>query len=691
VTSTRLTAEHLGRRSIVYVRQSTPHQVQDNLESRRRQYALADLARGMGFASVEVIDDDLGISGSGAVSRPGFDRLFASLTTREVGAVFCLEASRLARNGREWHTLLDLCAVVAAVIVDPEGVYDPRASNDRLLLGLKGTLSEYELTLLRQRALSAIREKAARGELQFLLPVGLCWTRDGRIELTPDLRVQEAIRLVYRKYAEYGSMRKVLLWFHGERVMMPVRREGPLGEEIEWEIPVASTIHRTLTSPLYAGAYVWGRSQRKPTTGGLRGSRDVPKPMAEWTVVLRDHHPGYVTWSEYLTIRQKLEENAHMIPWSKKAGRGGRGLLTGLMRCRRCGHRIHTSYTGEGRAYYKCLGPRRQDGGSCLGFSGVHVEEAISEEVLRVIERPALDAALIAAESAMQRQQEYSKALELELEQARYRARLAERRFERADPDNRLVAPELERRWNESLQAVSDIEARIGETKREAATQPIVDHARLLELATMIPEIWSSGAGNASVKQRIVRILIEEILVDVDLEEGQVILLIHWTGGRHSEVRAKRRRQGQHRLTTSLETIEVVRRMGAYWDDKTIASTLNRLGMKTAKQLNWTEARVRSFRYANGLTDALLEREAKGEPAITLIEAAERLGTSTITVRKLIKKKILRAEQVVPFAPWRIPIAALEQREVLHAVAATKARRPRKHADDDRNLTIPGY
>jgi hypothetical protein len=319
------------------------------------------------------------------------------------------------------------------------------------------------------------------------------------------------------------------------------------------------------------------------------------------------------------------------------------------------------------------------------------VEEAISEEVLRVIERPALDAALIAAESAMQRQQEYSKALELELEQARYRARLAERRFERADPDNRLVAPELERRWNESLQAVSDIEARIGETKREAATQPIVDHARLLELATMIPEIWSSGAGNASVKQRIVRILIEEILVDVDLEEGQVILLIHWTGGRHSEVRAKRRRQGQHRLTTSLETIEVVRRMGAYWDDKTIASTLNRLGMKTAKQLNGTEARVRSFRYANGLTDALLEREAKGEPAITLIEAAERLGTSTITVRKLIKKKILRAEQVVPFAPWRIPIAALEQREVLHAVAATKARRPRKHADDDRNLTIPGY
>lgn len=690
MTSTKLTAEHLGRRAIVYVRQSTPHQVQDNLESRRRQYALADYARGLGFASVEVIDDDLGISGSGTVSRPGFDRLFASLATRDVGAVFCLEASRLARNGREWHTLLDLCAVVAAVIVDPEGVYDPRASNDRLLLGLKGTLSEYELTLLRQRALSAIREKAARGELQFLLPVGLCWTRDGGIELTPDLRVQEAIRLVYRKYAEYGSIRKVLLWFHGERVMMPVRREGPLGEEVEWEIPVASTIHRALTSPLYAGAYVWGRSKYKLTSGGLRGSRDVPKPIEEWTVVLRDHHPGYITWAEYLAIRQKLAENAHMNPWSKKAGRGGRGLLTGLMRCRRCGHRIQTSYTGEGRAHYKCPGAGRQDGGSCLGFSGAHVEEAISREVLRVIERPALEAALIASETARQRQQEGWKALELELEQARYRARLAERRFERADPDNRLVAPELERRWNESLRVVSDIEARIEETKRESVAQPIVDHARLLELATKMPEIWYSDAGDSSVKQRIVQILIEEIMVDVDLDEGQVILLIHWAGGRHSEVRAKRRRRGQHRLTTSLETIEVVRRMGAYWDDKTIAGTLNRLGMKTAKELSWTEGRVRTFRYAHGLTDARLKREAEGEPAITLIEAAQRLGTSTITVRKLIKEKILRGEQIVPFAPWRIPIAALVDPEVLSAVAVKQARRPRKHSDDGRNLTIPG-
>lgn len=690
MTSTKLTADHLRRRSIVYVRQSTPHQVQENLESKRRQYALGDLARGMGFGTVEVIDDDLGVSGSGAVARPGFDRLFASLTTREVGAVFCLEASRLARNGREWHTLLDLCAVVEAVIVDPEGVYDPRASNDRLLLGLKGTLSEYELTLLRQRALSAVREKAARGELRFLLPVGLCWTRDGRIELSPDRRVQEAIRLVYRKYSEYGSMRKVLLWFHGERVMMPVRRDGPLGEEVEWEIPVASTIHRTLISPLYAGAYVWGRTKRKRTDDGLRGMRDVPKPMGEWTVLLREHHPGYVTWDEYLAIQRTLAENAHMIPWSKKAGRGGRALLAGLMRCRRCGHRINTTYTGDGRAYYKCHGLLRQNGGTCIGFSGVHVEEVVTKEVMRLIERPAVDAALVAAENAAQRQQEQSKSLELELEQARYRARLAERRFEKADPDNRLVAPELERRWNEALEDVAKVEHRLEESKRSASVEPVVDRDRLLELAILIPEIWSADVGDASVKQRIVRILIEEIVVDVDLAEGKVLLLIHWAGGSHSEVVAKRRRLGQHRLTTSLETIEVVRRMGAHCDDRRIAIAMNRLGLKTAKDLNWTEARVRSFRYAQGLTDAVLKAQASSERAVTLIEAAQHLGTSTITVRKLIAKKILRAEQVVPFAPWRIPVAALGDAAVLRAVAATKTRGPRKVSAADHNPTIPG-
>jgi len=685
-----LTADHLRRRSIVYVRQSTPRQVQDNLESQRRQYALADLARGMGFDTVEIIDDDLGRSGAGNVARPGFDRLFAELTTREVGAVFCLEASRLARNGREWHTLLDLCAVVEAVIVDPEGVYDPRNSNDRLLLGLKGTLSEYELTLLRQRALTAVRQKAARGELRFVLPVGLCWTRDGRIELSPDLRVQEAIHLVYRKYAELGSMRKVLLWFHGERVTMPVRRHGLLGDEVEWELPVASTVHRTLTSPFYAGAYAWGRTTTKTTGAGRPSGTTVLKQMQDWEVLLRDHHPGYITWQEYLHILRTMAENAHMIPWKRKAGRGGRGLLAGLLRCRRCGHRLNVSYTGDNHPRYICPGTRRQTGGSCIGFSGVHVDKAISNEVLRAVEEPALEAALVAADTTLQRRQEESKSIELELEQARYREGLAARRYDRVDPGNRLVAPELERRWNEALAEVAAVERRLEEQRSIAAEQPVIERESLLQLARTLPEVWHDAAVDMQTKQRIVRILIEEIIADVDPENAQVILLVHWAGGRHSEIRAKRRRLGEHRLTTSLEATEVIRRMGAYWDDKQIATTLNRLGMKTGTALHWTEARVRGFRYAHGMTDAILEAEASSEPAVTLIDAARRLDTSTITVRKLIAAKTLRAEQIVPFAPWRVPLSALTEPGVLQAVMATKTRRPRKRPSSDCSLTIPG-
>jgi len=683
--SPKITVEHLRRRSIVYVRQSTPHQVQDNLESQRRQYALADMAREMGFAAVAVIDDDLGRSGAGHTVRPGFERLFADLTTREVGAIFCLEASRLARNGREWHTLLDMCAVVEAVIVDPEGVYDPRVGNDRLLLGLKGTLSEYELTLLRQRALSAIREKAARGELRFVLPVGLCWTRDGRIELSPDLRVQEAVRLVYRKYAELGSMRKVLLWFHEKRMTIPVRRFGPCGDEVEWEMPVGSTIHRTLTSPFYAGAYAWGRTAKANGPAKTWAC----KPLEEWEVLLIDHHPGYISWQEYLQIQRNKTENAHMVPWKRKAGRGGRGLLAGLLRCRRCGHRLRVRYSGKGHPSYLCGGTGCQDGGKCIAFSGVHVDAAISAEVLRAVEEPAVSAALLAAESVGKRREEECKSIELELEQARYRAGLAERRYERTDPENRLVAPELERRWNAALAEVATLEVRLEEHRRNVAAQPVIERERLLQLAKTLPTIWHDETVDMQTKQRVVRILVEEIIADVDLENGQVILLVHWAGGRHSEIRAKRRRPDEHRLKTSLETSEVIRRMGAYWDDRRIAITLNRLGMKTATGLAWTEGRVLGFRSKHGMTGAVLALQAQREPVVTLIEAAHKLTTDPITIRKLIEAKILPAEQIVPFAPWRIPVAALTEPKVLEAVAARKARRPQKRPKDTCTLMIP--
>ncbi len=688
----KLTAEHLRRRAVVYVRQSTSNQVHENAESKRRQYGLTTLAREMGFESVTVIDDDLGRSGSGRVKRPGFERLFADLGNREVSAVFCLEASRLARNGREWHTLLDLCGLVEAVIVDPDGVYDPRNGNDRLMLGLKGTLSEYELTLLRQRALVAVREKAARGELRFVLPVGVCWTQDGRIELHPDLRIQEAVRLVYRKYAELGSMRSVLLWFHEQRLSLPTLKDGRIDNEIIWALPVYSTIHRLLTSPFYAGAYVWGRTTRRPARPNDKPRPWLCRPQEEWEVLLTDHHPGYITWDEFLRIRNTMAQNAHMNPWGPpKAGRGGTALLGGLLRCRRCGRRFNVLYGGRNHPRYVCPGGSRQDGSKCIAFSGVHVDAAISAEVLKVVAEPALEAALLAANTTTQRQRDEGQAMALELEQARYRARLAERRYEHVDPDNRLIAAELERRWNEALACVEAVEQRLEQHRHGAVERPSHDRDQLLGLAKRLPEVWNDDRTDARAKQRIVRVLIEEVIADVDLDKGEVLLVVRWAGGRHSELRAKRRRLGQHRLTTCTETIEIVRRMGPYWNDRQIAATLNRLGIKTATGLAWTAARVTGVRYATGLTDEVLKAAADNEPSVTLIEASRRLGTSTITVRRLITTKILAAEQIVPFAPWRVPIAALEKPEVVKAVAAiNKPARPRLRSGSEHNLRIPG-
>lgn len=692
--SPKLTAEHLARRAVVYVRQSTQHQVLENLESQRRQYALAELAREMGFEVVDVIDDDLGRSGSGNVERPGFERLFGELAGRDVGAILCLEASRLARNGREWHMLLDMCAVVGTLIAGPEGVYDPKNGDDRLLLGLKGSVAEYELTMLRQRAQKAIEAKAERGELQFCLPVGVCWALDGGIELNPDLRVQEAIRLVFAKYMELGSIRQVQLWFRQEEIPLPTRWVRSKGSDTQWHLPTRHTISRALTSPFYAGAYVWGRTERKPSSTGASTTWSY-KPQDRWRVLILDHHPGYITWDEHLRIRQMMSDNAHnLINGRRKAGRGGRALLAGLLRCRRCGRRLNTKYTGRNNARYECPGDSRTTGGpKCISFSGVNADPVIAAELIAVVQQPAVEAALAAVDEFEQRRQEALGAVELELEQARYRARLAERRYEQADPDNRLVAAELERRWNEALRAVHIIESRLATRRAAMSSEAVPDREQLLALAADLHSVWHDERTDGRTRQRIARTLIEEIVVDVDLEVGRVSMLIHWFGGRHSEASAKRRRAGQHRLTTSKDIVDIVRQMAGYCEDKDIAGTLNRLRLRTATGLTWTAARVQALRFSRGITDALVAAEADLTPAVTLKHAALALGTNTIVVRRLIKDGLLPAEQVVPFAPWRIPEAGLQSPQVLAAVAEARLRargRPRHSTCEERNLVIPG-
>jgi DNA invertase Pin-like site-specific DNA recombinase len=672
----KVTADHVKRRAIVYIRQSSPIQVANNLESQRRQYALADQARQLGFQQVEVIDEDLGRSGSGQVDRPGFARLVAEVCTGSVGAVFCIEASRLARNGRDWHHLIELCGLVRALVVDPDGVYDPGLLNDRLLLGLKGTMSEFELNLLRQRCQEAIRQKARRGELQFALPIGYRWAPNGKVEKDPDRRIQQAIELVFAKMEEFGSARQVLLWFRGEKVSLPALMHGESGRELIWKLPVYNTIWHMLRNPMYACAYAFGKTEARTRVVGGRARKTIghSKPVENWTVLIRDHHSGYITWEQYERNQALLADNAHMKSrMEPKAGRGGRSLLAGLLRCRRCGRMLHVAYSGTRSEVprYHCRGAHLNHGTAwCISFGGLRPDQAITAEILKAVEGNAVEAAVEAATRVAEQRRQQRQALALELEQAQYEARLAGRRYEAVDPDNRLVAAELEARWNTALRSVGEVEARLRQLETTGhETARIPDKESLVSLAQNLPAVWNAKTTDMRLKQRITRILIQEIVADVDESAGEIVLIIHWAGGRHSELRVKKNLTGHHSRCTNMEAVEIIRRMAGRFPDEQIAATLNRLGLKTGSGNNWVELRVRTARSYHKLPsyDPKFRQNI-----LTLEEASESLGVSHKVVRRLIDSNVITATQVVPWAPWEIPAESIQSEQVLREVAAVK-------------------
>lgn len=690
--STKVTDEHLRRGAVVYVRQSTITQVLEHKESQRRQYALADRARSLGFDLVETIDDDLGRSGSGLVKRPGFQKLVALVCTRPIGAIFCIEASRLARNGRDWHQLIDLCSLVGTLVIDADGVYDPRLTNDRLLLGLKGTMSEYELNLFRQRSLAARDAKAKRGELQFQLPPGYQWDELGRIELDPDERVVEIVRLVFRKFVEFGSVRQVYLWFAERALQIPVRQRK---SRIGWRNPAYHNIRAVLTNPLYAGAYVFGRKETRTRVIDGRAVKTTghPRPREKWGVLIRDHHPSYISWDEFERNMSVLSENAHMRKRAaKKAGRGGQALLTGMLRCGRCGHMLHVFYGNRVTSAhrYMCRGSESRRLGRCLGIGGIRVDRAVSHQVARALEPVAIEAAIEAAGQQEQRRRDICETIARELESAKYEASLAEKRHHAVDPEKRLVARELEERWERALAQVAEIEARLSDATKEIDQCVEGNTESLLALSKDIRSVWNSERAANRTRQRIVQLLICEIIVDITGDEAEVVLLVHWSGGRHTEIRVPRKR-GFSAGDEGPTPVEAMRKMGGRWTDREVAVALNRARCRHESGGTWTTVRVSELREKLGI--AAYDPSRPRKETVTADEAAIRLGICIGSIRKLINEGTLPAEQVMKYAPWEIPVAALDTDLVRKGVQAIKERRPRNYPklDDLRSLKLPGF
>jgi DNA invertase Pin-like site-specific DNA recombinase len=694
--SSKITPDHLARIAVVYVRQSTMAQVIGNLESQRRQYDLAGAAKGAGFVSVTVIDDDLGRSGSGTMQRPGFERLVALVCTGDVGAVYCIEASRLARNGRDWHHLIDLCALAGALVIDPDGAYDPRLVNDRLLLGLKGTMSEYELSLMRQRGLAARDAKAGRGEHQFMLPPGFCWSEAGKIEVDPDEHVTGTIRLVFAKFRELGSARQVFLWLRAADIKMPVVLRNVDVYKLIWKAPAYHSVMQILHSPLYAGAYAFGRRAQRTriVEGRARKTNGVRKPREEWNVLLRDNHPAYISWQDYEDNQKLLLENAHMKKnCARKSARGGRALLTGLMRCGRCGRMMRVFYSmGKGNAHrYQCRGDDAHVGaGLCIGIGGVRVDRTVAMQVLEAVSDRAVEAAIFASDQVERSRKEVIATVERELEAARYDASLAARRYELVDPAKRHVARELEARWNGALQRVSELECKIADLHAKTAGSPKVDRSLLLHLARDLSAAWNAPSADTGTKQRLIHILVQEVVCDLDDATNETVLLVHWTGGRHSEIRVPRVKTGRYPGDIAPTAVDALRKLAGHWPDRELAVSLNRMRCKTTDGETWTTVRVRELRERLGLPE--YTRANDRTEMISLMKAAERLGICVGSAKSLAAKGILPATQAMPGAPWLVPVEALTSEAVRIGVQHVIARRPKIFEDYqyDKIIRLPG-
>ena len=658
----KITSSHLARVAIVYLRQSSTAQVEHNRESTDRQYALVHKAGDLGWPvdRVVVIDEDLGLSGSGAVARSGFARLTAEVALGHVGLVLGLEVSRLARNNADWYRLIDLCGLSNTLIGDADGVYHPALFNDRLLLGLKGTMSEAELYVLRARLNGGIRNKAARGELRRGLPVGFVWGEaDGEVDFHPDEAVRTTIASVFARFAETGSARRVWLWFRSEGLRFPLRMHQRC--EIRWVEASYTAIHHVLSNPVYAGAYAYGKTRRETTldASGARKKRVRHLPQSEWQVLIKEHHEGFIDWRTYEANQAKLAANTR--PGPHKTGgavREGSALLQGLVSCGHCGRRLKTHYRGRNTTPgYHCAGKTIVEGRGCycLNVGGVQIDGAVARTFLAALEPVKLAATLAAAERFELDTEAALKQWRLSAERAAYEAARAERRYRAVDPDNRLVARGLEREWEQRL---TDLETAQAELARRQEQRPCVlsreERERLLALGADLAIVWDAPTTTSRDRKELLRALIEEVILSVDRDEPAAHLTLRWKGGALTDIDVPLPRSRPATIRTDEATLDLVRRLATLYPDTIIAGILNRQGRTTARGHRFEANRVAHLRNHWRIPCFQPKLQAAEGEIMTVAAAAAVLNVAPSTLHRWLNDGLIAGEQVTPGAPWRI-------------------------------------
>lgn len=668
----KITEQHRQKPAYVYVRQSTLGQVRHHQESTERQYALRNRALELGWQNeaIRTLDRDLGRSGAQMAGRDDFKILVADVSMGHVGAVFALEASRLARSNLDWHRLLELCALTHTLVVDEDGVYDPGDFNDGLLLGLKGTMAQAELHFLRARLQGGKLNKARRGELHFPQPVGFCYDDQGRIVPDPNEEVSGAVALVFDLFRQTGSALGVCQWFVRQKLRFPRRAYGGAWNgQIIWGSLSHSRVLGILKNPSYAGVYVFGRYQyqKQINAAGEICTKMRQVAMPDWRVRLESHHEGYITWHDFTQNQQQLAKNRtngeEMV--LSRAAREGLALLQGLLLCGVCGHKLTVRYTGNGGLYptYVCEG-RRRDGNdtkSCMSVRCDLLDTAISEQVQGALRPEELGLALEALQHLEERDAATMHQWRMRLQRMEYETALAERRYQEVDPSNRLVARTLEQRWNQALSQLEELRKQYAEVEHNDARATTPEQkARVMALAKDFPRLWKSPSTSAKDRKRMLRLLISDITVERRVEARQVILHIRWQGGACTDVQVDLPLPISDRMRYPLAIREQIRALAKQFTDDEIAERLNQAGQLSVAGKTFNVSRIQWIRYRYRIPAAQLKRPGE----MTVAQLAKRIGVSQGVVYYWINRKVITARKVKPNTPYWITIDKAKEREL---------------------------